>query len=776
MSRFQCPICGQEQSFQEEKEYGFCQRCGTKLLLRSGHADPNLEEENLISHLHIQMSETNAALAQTASVSHSQTQAEEVSAVQETEMPEDWEEEGEEEEKRSSLRTWLAAALAVLLILGGVTAAYFFWFKPAAEYKINVTRHNSGQYEEAIEGFVALGEYRDSRHMADVCRLDKALWELNNGRLTESVQSLNSIQDKSLDTSTYDALAGSRIQKLLMGGLDYEAALTELSLLPKGRVKDVDSSFIYAFGQSIAEGKYEAASGALEDFAPYISNQKQAADLVIQEMVNLMDNGRYQEASSLNLAFSSLLADPAEDVQNRFQAFIREEEYYRAAALLEVFESDGAERDYYENELETLLEKLLKDEKDEKAIELVYAFEHYRDMQSLLEEKTSELLEDKLEKQSWERFNSLMESFSPYNDKLYPAAEEAYERALTEKSFEEAEAMLENAESPLFNKVEWEYRLAQALLEEEELEQAEAHLIKLGKYKDSEDILTEILYQRIIRLLDEGKEEEAEELTKSLGSTAKQQQVMQEAKLRTILKLMEKPQMDPADYTNAYNTLYSIRTHEGASEKLTELLESWADIVMQNVDRRPYIQAMSGMSFISSKNRSHICQYVIEKAEPLGGHKKDGTAWTMENQWLPYNIYRFMEMVSDDSGATRAFIQYAMSMDKENIELEITDIWSLWDLRADVRELCASNEYLVVFLSGVWKSADGKARLEVSKKNKVNTVSYNVPPTKEEKNITASLFGLTGSKGRICDIKLIDYHTIELTNVADGKSYKMTRP
>ena len=117
-----------------------------------------------------------------------------------------------------------------------------------------------------------------------------------------------------------------------------------------------------------------------------------------------------------------------------------------------------------------------------------------------------------------------------------------------------------------------------------------------------------------------------------------------------------------------------------------------------------------------------------------------------------------------------------MSMDKKEVKIDVTDIWYLWDVREDIRELSASNEYLILFLSGVWKTKDGKAVLEVSKKNNEHTVSYNVPPTKQEGKITASLFGLTGPKGRLCDIKIIDYNTIELTNVADGKTYKMTRP
>ena len=426
--------------------------------------------------------------------------------------------------------------------------------------------------------------------------------------------------------------------------------------------------------------------------------------------------------------------------------------------------------------LEEKLDDLLQEAKDDKAVELCYAFEHYKDLYPLLQEKSSKLLADSAKKQDWSRLNTLLESFAPYNDKLSQEVEDLYATYLKEESFQKAEALWEHVDSPLFDKKAWEYDLAKALLQAEELDKAEIHFKALGDYKDSQDIVTEILYQQILKLWDEGKNEEAEELIKGLGSSQMAEEITKEAKLRSVIRTMEKELMEPEEFTNAYTTLHSIRTHKGAAEKLVELLEMWADVIMQSQDRRPYLEAMSGMGFISAKNRSHICQYVIEKTEPLAGRKKDGAAWTLKDKWVPYNVYRFLEQVSDDTGVTRAFIQYAMSIDKTEVELEVTDIWYLWDVREDVRELSSSNEYLVVFLSGVWKTADGKAVLEVTKKNKVNTVLYNVPPVKQDGKITASVFGLTGPKGRLCDIKIIDYNTIELTNVSDGKTYSMTRP
>ena len=784
MRHYQCPICGQEQAFQDDRAYGFCQRCGTKLILNQTVLPPAEEpawnkpghsEADMSGRQELPKAESLASLPLKEERTPSAASAPHSGA--DFAVPEDMDEAAQErEDKRSTAKAWLVGTAAAVALLAAVACAVIFWIKPAADYNLNMTRHNSGQYAEAIEGFKNLGDFRDSRHMADVCRLDKALWELGNGKLSDSAQSLASIEDPELDTSTYNAMAEALVKKSLMGELNYDKALTDLALLPKGRAGDVDSSFLYAFGQTLADKDYGRAAWALDAFTPYISGRAQAETMVLEEMVSLMDDGRYQDASDLNHHFAALLENPEGDVIARFREFLETEEFFRAAALLEVFKEKIGDQESLEIELEENLDALLKAEKDEKAIELCYAFEAFKDMNPFLQEKTSALLAENAEKENWGRLNAILDHFVPYNEKLAEEVETIFTECLEQQSFEEAEGLLKELDSPLFDKQAWEYDLAKALWEAKELDKAEAHFKALGNYKDSQEIVTEILYQQILKLWDEGKNEEAEELIKNLGSTQMADEITKEAKLRSVLKLMEKELMEPEEFTKAYTTLYGIRTHDGAADKLVELLEKWADVVIQEKDRKAYLSAMTGMGFISSKNRSHICQYVIKKTEALAGRKKDGSAWTMERKWLPYNVYRFLEQVSDDTGVTRSFITFAMSMDKKEVKIDVTDIWYLWDVREDIRELSASNEYLILFLSGVWKTKDGKAVLEVSKKNNEHTVSYNVPPTKQEGKITASLFGLTGPKGRLCDIKIIDYNTIELTNVADGKTYKMTRP
>ena len=47
--------------------------------------------------------------------------------------------------------------------------------------------------------------------------------------------------------------------------------------------------------------------GALDAFTPYISSRDKAETMVLEEMVSLMDGGRYQDASDLNHHFAALL-------------------------------------------------------------------------------------------------------------------------------------------------------------------------------------------------------------------------------------------------------------------------------------------------------------------------------------------------------------------------------------------------------------------------------------------------------------------------------------
>ncbi|MBP3729370.1 MAG: hypothetical protein J6H18_03800, partial [Lachnospiraceae bacterium] len=695
----------------------------------------------------------------------------------EEEIVEEEEAEGakEESEESTSGRAWGIGILLAILILGGLAAAYFLWLKPATDYRFNMTRLSNGQYEEAIEGFLALGEYRDSARQADIARLEKALSELRQGQLEQSAASLAAIRDKSLDTSTYDAMAGSLLQKQLLLERSYEVALSSLEKLPKGRVRDLDQSFTAALVQSIDEKQYEAAARALADFTPYLSSTEGIRNLITEEMESLMNAGAYGDAAELSAQFGAVLEDPREDVRKRFRSFLREGEFYRAAALLEVFESRVGERTFYEKEAEEKLLSLLETREDEKAIELCFAFEHFRDMKPLLRLKTSEYLMNSARVRDWDRMNAILETYTPYNSQLPEEINQWFEETLEKEKFPEAEEALAQADSPQIDKLAWQYQLAQAYLEGGDPEMAQKHFAQLGEYKNSPKMLQEAIYRRVLKLWDEGRDEEADALLEELGTADIKEELRQEIILRSVRKMMEKEEPAPKELIEAYSLLYSIRQHNGVSEEINRLLEKWADIILVNRERKAYLDAMSSMGFVDTPNRVHICGYLMEKTPLMAGHREDGASWVMQDAWLPYNVFRFMELVSDGSGPAGSFIRFAMSMVRPNVPFDVTDIWNLWELRSDVRDLCSGNNHLLLFLSGVWQTADQKVSLSVTRNNKVFTVSYLTPSMKVDAGISAERFGLITAGGRLCDIRIIDYKTIELTNLSDGSVYRLIR-
>ncbi len=795
MSRYQCPICGNEQEFGPEKAYGFCQRCGTKLLLRRSAAEKTPENDPAEEPLQFipedpaeeEQELPKIALTETGKLQHPDLRDPEqaepepglpIIPLTETEEieSEDEREEEQEEESRSGRRTGLIIAACVLAAAGLLTAAYFLFIRPAASYRLSETNRQNGRYQEAIDGFKSLGNYRDSALMLEQTWLEKALWELQNGRLAESAASLSNVHDPAVDTSLYDAMAGSHLQKLLIQDYDYEKAQEALSQLPAGHVKGLDDAFETALRRTLDEKDYKKAVDAYAGIGPYLKDPDGVRTMIVEEQKTLMDAGDFAHALELSQQFAEVLADPKEDVTARFDSLLDEGQYFLAAAMLEVFEPEIGNRTYYEKAIETKLLDLMEKQEDEAVAEMAYAFHDFRNLDLTIAIKASDYLEECGEKKDWGRLAQILGRYSSYNEHLQDEADEIFTALLDQEAYDDAEALIAQLEDGQVNKKEWQYTLTERCMETQDWERAKRLLAGLEGYKDSDQMGRELIYRQILKLWDEGKNEEADRLIEELGDSQESREIVQEAQMRAARALIEKENPTPEDFREAYSTLYGIRSHEGAADERTNVLERWADMMLDNTDRRPYLEAMSSMGFVSTANRAHICAYLIEKTPALAGHSENGATWMMTDEWLPYNVYRFLEQVSDGAGVTRSFIQYAMSMAKENTAFSISDLWNLWNLREDVRALCRSNDYMIFFLSGVWTSADGAASLTVMRNNGVFVVEYNIPPTAAGAGIRAERFGLASGSGRLCDIEIVDFNTIRLTNSADGKTYTLTRP
>nr|MBQ6242655.1 hypothetical protein [Lachnospiraceae bacterium] len=838
MSRYQCPICGNQQEFGPEKAFGFCSRCGTKLALRRPTEETAPEppvplytapEPSILSpagpvtpdsSVPLMTVLDDSALDDSApddsvpdvtapDVPAPGAPAEEDFFVPKIAMTETWklehlkhlaaeppepeipqipltetreietqEEEVEEQvrEARAGRRTGLITVLSVLAAVGLLAAAYFLWIQPAAAYRMSEKNHESGQYQEAIDGFRKLGNYRDSALQAELCWLDKAVAELRSGQLTESARSLAQVKNSGIDTSLYDAVAGSYLQKLLIQNSDYDNALAAVTQLPAGRIKDLDGSFEAAFRHTLDLREYEKAASAFAGFEPYLADPDLIRTMISSEQEALMDAGDYAHALEMSQQFAVVLADPEEDVTARFQTLMEEGQYFQAAALLETFEPQVGNRTYFEKEIEDKLLQLMKDGEDDAVIEMAYAFHDFRNLDMLITLKSSDYLAESAENKNWERTVQIMERYTAYNERLKSETELVLADLLAKEAYDDAEDLIAQLEGSQIEPKDWQIKLTERCIETEDWERAKRLLTVLDGYKGSEELSRELLCQQILKLWDEGKDEEAERLIEELGDTDARKDLLQEAQLRAARALIDKELPSPDEFKEAYTTLYSIRSHEGAAEELTRVLERWADVMLDNVDRRPYLEAMSGMGFVSTANRTHICAYMIEKTPAMAGCSDSGATWMMNDEWLPYNVYRFLEQVSDGTGETRSFIQYAMSMVKEDITFSLTDMWNLWELREDVRALCSSNDYLIFFLAGVWSSEDDSANLTVKRTNRVFSVEYRIPPTTAGEGIRAENFGLVSGAGRLCNIRILGFNTIELTNLADGRTWTLTRP
>ena len=688
MSRYQCPICGNQQEFGAEREFGFCSRCGTKLALRRpappaeipeekapespAPADPAPESFSPVSTVPPLMTVPDESapddpvpdvsvpdvsdrnipsqdipaqdapdqdapaqdapaeedffvpkivMTETGKLEHLKHLTEEPAEPEipripltETEEIETEEEEVEEqeEEARAGRRTGLITVLSVLAAVGLLAAAYFLWIQPAAAYRMSEKRHESGQYQEAIDGFRKLGNYRDSALQAELCWLDKAVAELESGQLAESARSLAQVKNSGIDTSLYDAMAGSQLQKLLIQNSDYDKALEAVTQLPAGRIKDLDGSFEAAFRHTLDLREYEKAASAFAGFEPYLADPNRIRTMISSEQEALMDAGDYAHALEMSQQFAAVLADPEEDVTARFQTLMEEGQYFQAAALLETFEPEVGNRTYFEKEIENKLLQLMQDGEDDAVIEMAYAFHDFRSLDMLITLKSSEFLTESAENKNWERTVQIMERYTAYNERLKSETELILADLLAKEAYDDAEALIAQLEGSQIEPKDWQIKLTERCIETEDWERAKRLLTVLDGYKGSEELSRELLCQQILKLWDEGKDEEAERLIEELGDTDARKDLLQEAQLRAARTLINKELPTPDEFKEAYTTLYSIRSHEGAAEELTRVLERWADVMLDNVDRRPYLEAMSGMGFVSTANRTHICAYMIE--------------------------------------------------------------------------------------------------------------------------------------------------------------------
>ena len=194
--------------------------------------------------------------------------------------------------KRKPAAAIIAAILAVLLIGGGITVWKLPEIRQELAYKQAVEALNAGDYETAIDMFIALEDYKESPENLKSAKYLQATALLEAGDYETAIPAFTALRDykDSVEKATeaYNASAYARAEKLLAEG-DYEAAITAFTEL--GDYKDSaakiseavvlktesDNALAYAKAEELLNaGEYMAARNAFTALGDYKDSAERA--------------------------------------------------------------------------------------------------------------------------------------------------------------------------------------------------------------------------------------------------------------------------------------------------------------------------------------------------------------------------------------------------------------------------------------------------------------------------------------------------------------------
>ena len=755
--RIQCPICNQEQVFADGKLFMFCENCGAKLILPSEVARQTLSDapEN----------------------PESERPAEETEGTEEL-----WTEDDKKEEPEGrSGRGLIFAILCAVLLLGLALGAYFVWIKPAFSYRAAVLKMQNRQYEEAIADFESLGAYSDSKKMKSRCLVEMAVESLGGGRLEDSAALFRQAEAGGEDFNYYVSAVSNYIKGFLQSG-NYDAAADALEKLPYEAIGDMGEGIEGLLSRMLEEGNYPVAAEAWDRLRPYEAHPDKVSALVNAKAASLLKEGDYRQAAGLFGCFPNIPASVDKEAKDAFDKLMQEENHADAADFYASLKPYLSNTDNFEKTVEEAFYDYLDGEKDTEALALCNAFIQSMDTGALLKEGILEKMSLCMEEENWERVSSLfMSYYKRVEDMDEPLLEKA-QSLIEDQKYEAITELLGNISAEDETVSELHYKIGVMLLDAKEYEQASAVFESLGDFEDSADMVKEVVYRQAAEAAEGGDNARAKELFRSIEDYSDAGEKWKSIQYQQGLALLEISPMSPENLTDAYKYFSELRSYEDSMDRVDEVLLRWADAVIQTGNQKAYLSALTAIGVVSAGSRAKITRYVLEKTPLMAGKNEDGNAWLSKDSWMQYNVRRFLELNGDNSDVCRSFIQYLLFLEGEIASLSQADAWNLWDVRADVKALCTSNNFLLFFLWGKWTQAGGSGTLEVVKTNSVYSVKYGLPMSASAGQIRVSRGGLTlydevGREiTRLCDIKIIGIKTVELVNKADGRTYTLTRP
>ena len=474
--------------------------------------------------------------------------------------------------KRTKKRALIVFAVLAALVLAGGAYVGMTMIAPRLQYQKAVEAFNNGDYEQAEESFLALGDYSDSAEYALDCRYEKAMARLNAG----------SAEDLAAAREIFAALGGHQDAAAMVTECDYRQALLALEagdrdgatamLEALGDYQDSAETLkriAYMNGEDLLEaGEMEQARAIFEELGEY----EDAADRVRETWYRQAEAAL--EAGDADAALTCL-----EEIPDGTEAaeLAKRAHYLRGSALREAGEINSAAEEFalagnYEDAAQQASEcfyapanAAYEAGQYDRAAELFSRIKGYEDAEEKWTIATYEAAKGALKDLEYNRATTLLASLpEDYEDVadlrkecVYRPALAAYERGEYEAALAMFEGLDDYSDAQEQAK-KCRFAVAQALYEQGETEaaiglyeqlgdygdaagqlqaaryaQAEGYLAlgtadgyqqaigafeALGNYSDSADKLRQARFGQAELLLGDGKYEEARPIFEELGS------------------------------------------------------------------------------------------------------------------------------------------------------------------------------------------------------------------------------------------------------------------
>ena len=808
MIRLICPVCANPQDASEEKQFVFCKYCGTRMNVAEMAAASAAET------LPESMPAAESPAAKPAAPGEMAAVPETIGgAVPASEMPAEGSfapaadftaaaagftaEESPKPKKKG--KGWLVAVILAVLLLGGGAAAYFMLLKPSNDYKAAEELMAAGEYEEAIEAYEALGDYKDAPAKIDACLLQKALSELKNGKYSRAVSTVKKISDKELDLSAFrkeaeaavaaavgtaapadamktatdlEAYIGNLEEAVkdrftaLIGSEDNGSADAARELLDTFADKLSDTAFVsetvsQRFTALIEKGSDSEAAGLLRTFGDQLSDKSLITETLGKKIGTLLEANDYDRASALLHSYSELNINAGEAVLKAFRDQLETGDFGKVAAILGEFSDQITDKTVYMEAGREKMEALLAEAKDDNVLDLYFTLDDLDEdaADAALSEIVTAAMEKSVEDMDTERIDSLLDHFDSYVAPLTKPAEDKLAEMIEADQLDEALTFIEKLDPQYFlhGLEDQKYDIACALMEKGKLVQASQIFSSLndGLHPDSREMVQECIY-RILQ--------------------------------NTVVSIKNGKVYGPDDMATFYNLAHDLDGYKDANNYYNASFKLWILFLLTDAENsKAHAAKFNETVNLTDEQKAELLNDLILTGTPDLVRYEDGKRILAPKDMMEalLSVMTVQYGDSEDDGA-QAMIHYlAYLCDPEQEPLpSLEEIQILWAIRPDIQSFCADGSPLFLFLTGNWITGSGDEDdppVEMSRDESGHFhLSYDfevgdLAGSMSAKNMGISIMNGDEEVGRLCDITIVGFNAIELYNATDQTTYSLTR-